>query len=138
MPKPDKQQALQLELVGRWNATHAVGCAVTVELDSGKIVATRTRSQAQMLGAEPSRNDPGHTAVIWLEGITGCYCLNRVRAKGGVLSCGRYLFDNRTQWAQVFAAGSIVSGRITLTRSSARTNWMPCSRRSVYTGTLRT
>src|ERR1019366_7728664 len=44
-----------MELVGRWNAAHAVGAAVTVELDSGEIVATRTRSQAQMLGGEPAK-----------------------------------------------------------------------------------
>jgi hypothetical protein len=81
--KPDKQQSLQMELVGRWNAAHAVGAAVTVELDSGEIVSTRTRSQAQMLGGEPSKNNPGHTAVVWLEGISGCYILSRVRAKGG-------------------------------------------------------
>ena len=56
----------------------------TVEMDSGEIRATTTRSNAQMLGAEPSRGCPGHTAVIFLEGITGCYNLSRVRPKGGL------------------------------------------------------
>jgi hypothetical protein len=37
-----------------------------------------------MLGAEPSRNYPGDTAAIFLDGISGCYALNRVRPKGGM------------------------------------------------------
>ena len=64
--KPDKQQALQMELVGRWNAAHAVGAAVTVELDSGEIVATRTRSPAMLFLFDSS----GSAAVIALEGIS--------------------------------------------------------------------
>ena len=72
-----------LKLVRQWNALYPIGTPVTVELDSGEIQATTTRSPAQMLGAEPSRNDPGHTAAIWLEGVEGCYALSRVRPKGG-------------------------------------------------------
>ena len=80
MAKPNvKLQLLQVE---NWNLKYPVGTEVTVELDSGEIQATRTRSAAQMLGAVASKNDPGHTAVIWLEGISGCYLLSRVRAKG--------------------------------------------------------
>jgi hypothetical protein len=41
-------------------------------MDSGEIRETRTRSEAQVLG--------GHSAVVWLEGISGCYLLDRVRA----------------------------------------------------------
>jgi len=77
------RQANALKLVNQWNALYPIGTAVTVELDSGEIRSTTTRSNAQMLGAEPSRNDPGHTAVIWLEGFDGCYLLSRVRPEGG-------------------------------------------------------
>lgn len=37
----------------------------------------KTRSAAYMLGA--SGDYPGHTAVIMLDGISGCYALDRVR-----------------------------------------------------------
>jgi hypothetical protein len=53
-----------------WNAKHPVGTEVRIRLDSGHIQDTKTRSEAQMLS--------GHTAVIWLEGISGCYMLDRV------------------------------------------------------------
>jgi hypothetical protein len=67
----EQQQACEI-----WNLKHPIGCDVTVEMDSGEIRATRTRSMAQMLS--------GHTAVIFLEGIAGCYLLSRVRPKGEV------------------------------------------------------
>ena len=54
-----------------WNSVNAVGAAVTVEMDNGEIRHTKTRSEAQVLS--------GHTAVIWLEGISGAYLLSRVR-----------------------------------------------------------
>ena len=75
---------VQVRAVETWNEHHPIGTDVSVETDSGEIRATKTRSEAQMLGAEPSRNDPGHTAVIFLEGVTGCYLLSRVRAKGEI------------------------------------------------------
>ena len=78
------RQANALRAVAQWNALVPIGSPVTVELDSGEIRATTTRSNAQILGAEPSRNDPGHTAVIFLDGITGWYNLSRVRPKGGL------------------------------------------------------
>jgi hypothetical protein len=78
------RQTNQLKLVAQWNALFPVGTPVTVEMDSQETRITTTRSPAQMLGAEPSRNDPGHTAVIWLDGIEGCYALSRVRPKGGM------------------------------------------------------
>ena len=53
-----------------FNARCPVGGAVTVRLDSGEVRPTVTRSKAQILS--------GHTPVIWLEGITGCYLLDRV------------------------------------------------------------
>ena len=78
------RQQNALKAVAQWNAMVPIGSPVTVELDSGEIRATTTRSNAQMLGAEPSRNDPGHTAVVWIEGVEGCYHLDRVRPKGGM------------------------------------------------------
>ncbi len=77
--RPASKQVQELQ-VENWNLKHPVGTEVTVELDSGEIRATKTRSKAQMLS--------GHTAVIWLEGITGCYLLSRVRAKGQVQTGG--------------------------------------------------
>ena len=54
----------------KFNAAHQVGAAVSVELDGGEIRETITVSEAQVLS--------GHTAVIWLDGIRGCYDLERV------------------------------------------------------------
>lgn len=54
-----------------WNARYPVGQRVTVRNDDGGHVTSSTRSEAQVLS--------GHSAVIWLEGITGCYLLDRVR-----------------------------------------------------------
>jgi hypothetical protein len=56
----------------KFNAAHQVGAAVSVELDSSEIRKTVTTSEAQVLS--------GHTAVIWLDGISGCYDLERVTA----------------------------------------------------------
>jgi hypothetical protein len=39
--------------------------------DLGKDHATRVKYPAELLS--------GHTAVIWLEGVSGCYLLSRVR-----------------------------------------------------------
>lgn len=54
-----------------WNAHHPVGTEVIVNMDSGEQRRTKTRSKASVLS--------GHSAVIWLEGISGCYLLDRVR-----------------------------------------------------------
>ena len=56
----------------KFNAAHQVGTAVSVELDGGEVRETITVSEAQVLS--------GHTAVIWLDGISGCYDLERVTA----------------------------------------------------------
>lgn len=53
-----------------WNAKYPVGTAVVLKADGGQNVATKTRSEASILS--------GHSAVIWLEGISGCYLLDRV------------------------------------------------------------
>ncbi len=54
----------------KFNAANQVGAAVTVQLDGGEIRETVTASEAQVLS--------GHSAVIWLKGISGCYLLDRV------------------------------------------------------------
>lgn len=57
----------------RWNAANPIGASVMVKLDGhDEPIATTTRSGAQVLS--------GHSAVIWLEGVSGCYLLTHVRA----------------------------------------------------------
>jgi hypothetical protein len=53
-----------------WNHQVAVGALVTYRKDDGKLLTTRTRSEASVLG--------GHTAVVWIEGKAGCVALDRV------------------------------------------------------------
>ena len=53
-----------------WNQTFAVGQEVEVALDNGSVKLTHTTSKAELLG--------GHSAVIWLHGVAGCYSLYRV------------------------------------------------------------
>jgi hypothetical protein len=65
-PNPEKLQAQ----CDAFNAKYPVGQAVTVRRDGGDGVSTFTRSKAEVLS--------GHSAVIWLEGISGCYLLDRV------------------------------------------------------------
>jgi hypothetical protein len=54
-----------------FNNAYPVGQFVQVCKDNGLTIKTRTRSEAQVLS--------GRTAVIWVEGIAGCYLLDRVR-----------------------------------------------------------
>jgi hypothetical protein len=61
----EQEQACEI-----WNLKHPVGTKVTCRMDSGEVRHTVTTSEAQMLS--------GHTAVIWLDGISGCYLLARV------------------------------------------------------------
>lgn len=58
----------------KFNDSNAVGARVTVTLDSGEVRETFTRSEAEVLS--------GHSAVIWLEGVRGCYLLDRVQPIG--------------------------------------------------------
>jgi len=53
-----------------FNARFPIGQKVTVRKDNGEGVVTTTRSRAEVLS--------GHSAVIWLDGISGSYLLNRV------------------------------------------------------------
>lgn len=61
----------QQQQVFNWNQKHGLGTPVIVTMDSGEERKTVTRSRAEILS--------GHSAVIWLEGISGCYLLSRVR-----------------------------------------------------------
>jgi hypothetical protein len=67
-PNPKKQQAK----VDAWNAANPIGIEVLVRLDDGSTLKTKTRAPASLLG--------GHTAVAWLEDISGCYLLDRCTA----------------------------------------------------------
>lgn len=62
-----------------FNVNNPLGSKVTVRLDNkDDLFETTTRSPAQVLS--------GHSAVIWLESVRGCYLLDRVKpicAKGG-------------------------------------------------------
>lgn len=75
--KGGTHEQAQAKLVEDWNRDFQVGTEVVVTKDDGSKVSTKTRSEAYMLGA--CRDYPGHTAVILLEGINGCYMLERVR-----------------------------------------------------------
>jgi hypothetical protein len=59
--------------VKEWNRDCPVGTPVTVSRDDGSEFETKTRSAARVLS--------GHTAVIWVDGIAGCYSLDRVRRR---------------------------------------------------------
>lgn len=68
MRRPN-QEKLQSQC-DAFNSKFGVGQTVYVRLDNGEGVETTTRSKAEVLS--------GHSAVIWLEGFTGCYLLERV------------------------------------------------------------
>lgn len=68
MPSKKKMEAS----VEAWNKSVAIGDPVTVTLDSGEIKVTKTTSAAEMLS--------GHTPVVWLDGVRGCYILSRVKS----------------------------------------------------------
>lgn len=53
-----------------FNAGCDIGSPVSVRKDNGEAIVTVTRSRAEVLS--------GHSAVIWLDGISGCYLLDRV------------------------------------------------------------
>ena len=60
-----------------WNAKNHVGCNVVLQKDSGEQFPTVTTSEAQVLS--------GHSAVIWVKGVSGCYLLDRVKRMPMVL-----------------------------------------------------
>jgi hypothetical protein len=57
-----------------WNRLFPVGAPVDLRKDNGEILRTVTRSNAEVL--------EGHSAVIWLKGVVGCYLLERVAPVG--------------------------------------------------------
>ena len=69
-PEPPSPAKLQAQC-DRWNKTHNVGVCVRVRKDNGDLFVTVTKSEAYVLS--------GHSAVIHVEGISGCYSLDRVR-----------------------------------------------------------
>src|SRR5579859_2333197 len=52
-----------------WNHDQPIGTRVLLTKDDGRRYLTKTRSAAEVLS--------GHSAVIWLEGVRGCYLLSR-------------------------------------------------------------
>jgi hypothetical protein len=63
-----------------FNERYSVGQPVTVRKDGGEDFQTVTTSKAEVLS--------GHSAVIWLEGISGCYLLDRVTPVTGEVARG--------------------------------------------------
>ena len=53
-----------------FNEKTPVGSPVTVIGDAGERITTKIKYPAKVLS--------GHTPVVWLDGISGCYLLDRV------------------------------------------------------------
>ena len=64
--------ANQQRLVMQWNALYSVGTEVTVMVDFGEAVCTRTTSPAQMA-------KEGSVAFVYLANLLKPYSLSRVR-----------------------------------------------------------
>ncbi len=58
----------------KWNESHPVGASVTVRRDNGDTLHTQTRSEAWMLGRR---------GVVLVDGISGCYTLERMTPTEG-------------------------------------------------------
>ncbi len=71
MTKQQNHTRIQELEVENWNLRHPVGAEVEFTNDSGEVKRTTTKSEAFMLS--------GHTAVVSLKGISGCYLLSRVK-----------------------------------------------------------
>jgi hypothetical protein len=63
-------------LVEKWRKVPP-GTSVAVLKDNGEKFYTKTRSEPWLLGADTSGHG-GHTAVIMVDGIAGCYNLERI------------------------------------------------------------
>lgn len=75
MPAPKRPTLAQLEKqCSDWNAAHEVGTTVSYEeiVGEGETFRGKSKSEAQVLS--------GHTAVIWLEGKSGCVSLEHCKA----------------------------------------------------------
>lgn len=66
--KAQIRAALAQDDVDAWNAKHPIGTAVILTKDNGVQLHTKTRSEASVIGMFP---------VVWLEGVAGCYALDR-------------------------------------------------------------
>jgi hypothetical protein len=73
-----KPSVVQTRLVEAWKDV-AEGTDVVVTKDRGEQFQTKTRSAPWLLG--------GHTAVIMVEGISGCYSLERIRKSEPAPKC---------------------------------------------------
>ena len=73
MSKQAKHTLKQQTMAYLFNQTHAVGTPVRywsgIKEGDGKL--SKTRSQADLMGG---------TAVVWLEGVSGCIALSHVEA----------------------------------------------------------
>lgn len=67
--KPGKTLKTLERECSEWNAKHPVGTKVKYHhvIDEAAHTVHATRTKAQVLS--------GHTAVVWLEGVSGCVCL---------------------------------------------------------------
>jgi hypothetical protein len=65
-----QNRKLQQAKCDDFNAKYPLGTSVDLLLDNRDVLRTVTRSGAQVL--------EGHSAVIWLRGVAGCYLLSRV------------------------------------------------------------
>jgi hypothetical protein len=75
MPAPKRPSAAQLQKqCDKWNAANPEGTTVSYEsiIGQGETFRGKSKSEAQVLS--------GHTAVIWLEGKSGCVCLDHCTA----------------------------------------------------------
>ncbi len=65
----DSQEVMQSKC-DAFNNRNPIGSSVTVVKDFGEQFETKVKHPAQILS--------GHTAVVWLDGISGCYDLDRI------------------------------------------------------------
>jgi hypothetical protein len=72
---PEMRTSAQEAAASAFNKVHQVGSAVYYRNDHNKIIETKTRTEASVLG--------GHTAVVWLEDVRGCVDINRVSPRQG-------------------------------------------------------
>jgi hypothetical protein len=75
LPEWQRHTNDQEQLCTLWNAAHPVGtlCRYWTGVREGEGQLAKTRSAAGMVG--------GHSAVIWLEGVSGCIALSHVEAE---------------------------------------------------------
>jgi hypothetical protein len=59
-----------------FNERNPIGSEVVVIKDDGEAIKTRVSRPAEILNSHTEES----IAVVWLDGITGCYSLNRVIA----------------------------------------------------------